>query len=154
MIYYFTDGSCRSNGNPNSEGGFGIVKVDEYNNILWEYSKRKSPTTNNEMELMAILTALKYIKKKEETDCIIYSDSAYCVNLINNWMYNWKDNGWKRPKNQEIKNLDIIKQIYDLAYLAKIEKVAGHSGILGNEIADKLATGERKSGFGDLIDDD
>ena len=69
-------------------------------------------------------------------------------------MYSWKDNGWKRPKNQEVKNLDIIKQIYDLAYLAKIEKVTGHSGILGNEIADKLATGERKSGFGDPIEDD
>lgn len=144
MFYYYTDGSCKSNGNPNSAGGWGIVKVDEFNNILWEQQGTKAPTTNNEMELIAILTALKYIKEKEEADCIIYSDSAYCVNLINYWMYNWKDNGWKRPKNQEVKNLEIIKEIYDLAHLAQIKKVHGHMGIIGNEMADKLATGERQ----------
>ena len=142
MFYYYTDGSCKSNGNPNSAGGWGIVKVDEFNNILWEQQGTKAPTTNNEMELIAILTTLKYIKEKEETDCIIYSDSAYCVNLINSWMYNWKDNGWKRPKNQEVKNLEIIKEIYDLAHLAEIKKTSGHSGIFGNEYADALATGK------------
>ena len=61
-------------------------------------------------------------------------------------MYSWERNGWMRPKNQEIKNLDIIKQIYELASFAQIEKVPGHAGILGNEIADKLATGEKKLG--------
>ena len=59
-------------------------------------------------------------------------------------MYSWERNGWVRPKNQEIKNLNIIKEIFELASLAQIKKVSGHSGIMGNELADKLATGERK----------
>ena len=97
------------------------------------------------MELMAILTALKYIEKQDYfVKPIVYTDSAYSFNIINNWMFTWARNGWKRPKNQEIKNLDIIKQIYELAYLAEIKKVPGHSGITGNEIADQLATGRRK----------
>jgi ribonuclease HI len=74
------------------------------------------------MELMAILKALQYIKQNHNNFIrpIIYSDSAYCVNLINNWMFSWERNGWKRPKNQEVKNLEIIKQIYELHLLADI----------------------------------
>ena len=99
------------------------------------------------MELMAILKALKHIKEKNQISFfrpIIYSDSAYCVNLINEWMYSWERNGWKRPKNQEVKNLDIIKQIFELKNLAEIKKVPGHSGIEWNEYCDKLATGKIK----------
>lgn len=146
-ITFYTDGSCKSNGNPDSKGGFGVVGINIENNIIYEYQEFKSPTTNNEMELMAILHVLKYIKDKELffPKPIIYTDSAYCCNLINNWMYSWEQNGWMRPKNQEVKNLNIIKQIYELASLAEIKKVSGHSGILGNELADKLATGERKA---------
>lgn len=143
---FYTDGSCKANGNPNSKGGFGVVGIWEENKEIWyEYQEFKSPTTNNEMELMAILHTLKYIKEKEIffPRPIIYTDSAYCYNIINNWMYSWERNGWVRPKNQEIKNLDIIKEIFELASLAQIKKVSGHSGIIGNELADKLATGER-----------
>ena len=98
------------------------------------------------MELMAILHTLKYIKDNELffPKSIIYTDSAYCHNIINSWMYSWERNGWTRPRNQPIKNLDIIKQIYELASFAQIEKVSGHSGVYGNELADKLATGEYK----------
>jgi len=96
------------------------------------------------MELMAILTALRRINEQEIIFLkpIIYSDSAYCVNLINDWMYKWQQNGWHRPKNQEVKNLEIIKEIYTLAHLAEIRKVPGHSGIKWNEYVDKLATGK------------
>ena len=144
---YYTDGACSGNGSSNSSGGFGIVEVDDNNNILWQYQNFKSPTTNNEMELMAILIALTHIDMDGEGTFlrpIIYSDSAYCVNLINDWMYNWERNGWKRPKNQEVKNLDIIKRIFELADLAEIRKVPGHSGIQWNEYVDKLATGKIK----------
>ncbi len=144
---YYTDGSAKGNGSSNSSGGFGIVEVDDNNNILWQYQNFKSPTTNNEMELMAILIALTHIDMNGESTFlrpVIYSDSAYCVNLINDWMYNWERNGWKRPKNQEVKNLDIIKRIFELADLAEIRKVQGHSGIQWNEYVDKLATGKIK----------
>lgn len=95
---------------------------------------------------MAILTALRRINQQEIIFLkpIIYSDSAYCVNLINDWMYKWQQNGWKRPKDQEVKNLDIIKEIYSLANLAEIRKIPGHSGIKWNEYVDKLATGKIK----------
>lgn len=144
---FYTDGSAKGNGTSHSSGGFGVVQVDENDNIIWEYQDIKSPTTNNEMELMAILTALQHINESKQinfTTPIIYSDSAYCVNLINDWMYSWERNGWRRPKNQEVKNLDIIKQIFELAKLAQIRKVPGHSGIKWNEYVDSLATGKIK----------
>ena len=147
MRYYYTDGSATGNGTENSIGGFGIVEVDENNNILWEYQENNLKyETNNSMELTAILHALNHIEIEEASFMkpIIYSDSAYCVNLINDWMYSWERNGWKRPKNQEVKNLNLIKQIFELADLAQIKKVKGHSDNKWNNYADKLATGEYK----------
>lgn len=147
MRIYYTDGSATGNGTENSVGGFGIVEVDENNNILWEYQENNLKyETNNSMELTAILYALNHIEVEEAsfTKPIIYSDSAYCVNLINDWMYSWERNGWKRPKNQEVKNLNLIKQIFELADLAEIRKVKGHSDNKWNEYADKLATGVHK----------
>ena len=147
MRYYYTDGSASGNGTENSVGGFGIVEVDENNNILWEYQENNLKyETNNSMELTAILYALNHIEIEEASFMkpIIYSDSAYCVNLINDWMYSWERNGWKRPKDQEVKNLEIIKQIFELAHLAEIRKVKGHSDNKWNNYADKLATGEYK----------
>ena len=147
MRIYYRDGSATGNGTENSIGGFGIVEVDENNNILWEYQENNLKyETNNSMELTAILYALNHIEIEEAsfTKPIIYSDSAYCVNLINDWMYSWERNGWKRPKNQEVKNLNLIKQIFELADLAEIRKVKGHSSNKWNEYADKLATGEYK----------
>ena len=147
MRIYYTDGSATGNGTENSIGGFGIVEVDENNNILWEYQENNLKyETNNSMELTAILYALNHIEVEEASFLkpIIYSDSAYCVNLINDWMYSWERNGWKRPKNQEVKNLNLIKQIFELADLAEIRKVKGHSDNKWNEYADKLATGVHK----------
>lgn len=147
MRIYYTDGSATGNGTENSIGGFGIVEVDENNNILWQYQENNLKyETNNSMELTAILYALNHIEVEEAsfTKPIIYSDSAYCVNLINDWMYSWERNGWKRPKNQEVKNLNLIKQIFELANLAEIRKVKGHSDNKWNEYADKLATGVYK----------
>jgi len=147
MRTYYTDGSATGNGTENSIGGFGIVEVDENDNILWEYQENGLKyETNNSMELTAILYALNHIEVEEASFMkpIIYSDSAYCVNLINDWMYSWERNGWKRPKNQEVKNLNLIKQIFELADLAEIRKVKGHSSNKWNEYADKLATGVYK----------
>ncbi len=142
---YYTDGACSGNGTSSSKGGYAVIEIDDNNNILWQYQNFKSPTTNNEMELMAILKALEHINDSGEISFIlpiIYSDSAYSVNLINEWMYNWERNGWKRPKNQEVKNLEIIKQIFELADIAEIRKVKGHSDNKWNNYVDKLATGE------------
>ncbi|MBR6253191.1 MAG: ribonuclease HI [Clostridia bacterium] len=140
---YYTDGACSGNGTFNSSGGWGVVEIDENNNIIWQSQGTKSPTTNNEMELTAILNALNHIKEENNfIQPILYTDSAYCCNLINTWMYSWERNGWMRPKNQEVKNLEIIKEIFQLAKLADIKKIPGHSGVEWNEYVDKLAKNE------------
>lgn len=97
------------------------------------------------MELTALLCALDLTQTKyKQEKCIIKSDSAYCVNMFNQWIYNWHQNDWVRPKNQSIENLDLVKQIWEYCKLEwpsfTVEKVPGHSGLLGNEIADALAT--------------
>ena len=97
------------------------------------------------MELTAILIALDLTQTKYKNEkCIIKSDSAYCVNMFNEWIYNWNKNNWTRPKNQPIENLDLVKQIWEYCKLEwpnfTIEKVPGHNGLLGNTLADALAT--------------
>ena len=146
---YYVDGSCKNNGSINSSGGFGVIEILD-NNIIYEYQEFKTPTTNNEMELSAILHVLKKLDK-EKNFCdnnftivpIIYSDSSYCCNIINDWMYKWEKNNWLRSRNEEIKNLDIIKEIYNLKDLARVAKVKGHADNKWNNYVDELATGKK-----------
>lgn len=101
--------------------------------------------TNNQGELKALLFALKMTQEYygDET-CIIYSDSAYCVNMCNSWIYNWATNGWMNSKKQQVENYELVKMIYK--YLEKpnknfdIQKIPGHRGDIGNELADALAS--------------
>lgn len=136
----YTDGAC--SGNPGA-GGYGVCMLE--NNIVKHYHSEKcDETTNNREEMKAMLYALKLADSDKENNYIIYSDSAYVVNMCNTWIKTWAANGWIRPKNQPIKNLDLVKELYN--YINKnflncqIKKVDGHSNILGNEIADALAT--------------
>lgn len=103
-------------------------------------------TTNNREELKALLHALKWTQSflfKDE-QCIIYTDSAYCANMFNDWIHTWARNGWKNSKKQTVENLDLVQQLYEFAKMEfpnfEIEKVRGHIGIAGNELADALAT--------------
>jgi ribonuclease HI len=111
MKYIYTDGACSGNPGP---GGWGYVVLDENDKIIHFFRGERVQTTNNEMELIAILAAYRYIQENPNESYIVYTDSAYCCNLINTWMHNWKNNGWMRPKNQPVKNLDIIKRIYKI----------------------------------------
>lgn len=153
ILTYYTDGACSGNPGP---GGFGIVRLGRcYRETYLEYIESLSleywyqeiyeNTTNNRMELSAILKVLS-IAETENYHYVIYSDSAYAVNLCNDWMYKWKANGWKRPKNKPVENLDLVQKIYDLLHSRRndieIKKCAGHAGILENELADALAKGD------------
>ena len=147
---YYTDGSCRGNPGP---GGWGVVSLDK--DVIKEfYSGTENYTTNNRMELTAILFVTRIAAENPHTNYIIYSDSAYCVNAINNWMRGWAANGWKNSKNRTIENEDLIKLLW--SYFSKpffnveVRKVVGHGNILGNELADRLAT-NNENGFKDLI---
>lgn len=145
MIKIYTDGSCIKN--PDGPGGFGVIAINN-NDIVYLYSTRTNNTTNNREELKAIINAFEYAQqdKNLEETFIIYSDSAYCVNMINDWIYKWQRNGWRRAKNQPIENLDLVQIIYK--YITKdwfnceVQKTSGHVGITENELADALATGD------------
>lgn len=143
MIFY-TDGSAHPNPGP---GGYGIVGVE--NDVVSFVRSRqyKGPVTNNEMELKAILyIMLNYGEKCDDwgQPPIVYSDSAYCVNTFNEWMFNWARNGWIKSNKKVPENLDLIQAYYDLykqGFRIDLRKIKGHAGHEWNELADQLATG-------------
>lgn len=135
----FTDGACSGNPGP---GGYGVVAIED-GQIIAVNSQSCENTTNNREELKAIIQAfeLASIFQKEVT---IYSDSAYAVNMINDWIWNWAKNDWKNSKKKEVENIDLVKIIYNYItkenYNCQVIKVKGHAGEVGNELADALAT--------------
>ena len=149
MIIY-TDGSAHPNPGP---GGFGVIVLDNDEKIQYIYNKQfeKEKVTNNQMELKAILYAfLNYgvnINTNEFTNNIpiVYSDSNYCVQTFNSWMFSWANNGWIKSDNKTPENLDLIKAYYNWyqkGYRIDLKKVKGHNGVKWNELADLLATGK------------
>lgn len=140
----FTDGSCLANGQTNNSGGFGVVILDNDLNVIDAVSHTELNTTNNRMELKAI--AYAFIKYGSKTNPpLVYSDSAYCVNTFNDWMFRWANNNWIKSDKKVPENLDIIQcyyEWYQKGYRINLQKVKGHSGVLWNELADLLATGK------------
>lgn len=142
---FYTDGSAHPNPGP---GGYGVVGVKDDNILIARSRQYTEKVTNNEMELKAILyVMLMYGNPKDEwhQPYIVYSDSAYCVNTFNTWMFSWAKNGWIKSNKQTPENLDIIKAYYDLyqrGYRIDLRKIKGHAGHKYNELADKLATGQ------------
>lgn len=137
MIEIYTDGSAAKLGS----GYAAVIMLDEPY-IISEYYDEG---TNNQMELKAIIAALRYTKEHKEDKFIIYSDSAYCVNMCNDWIYSWEQKNWTRGKNKPILNLDLVQEIWSLLDNSfesnyTIAKVDGHCGNIGNEIADAAAT--------------
>lgn len=141
MINIYCDGSSR--GNPGL-GGFGIAVI-ENNTYIDLYSKQYENITNNQAELKALLFALGLATTKYNLDRVtIYSDSAYTVNLFNNWIFMWAQNGWLTANKEPIKNKELVLQLYNFAKKDfpnfYVTKVSGHNGIIGNELADAAAT--------------
>ena len=134
-INLYTDGA--SSGNP-GPGGYGVIL--KYNDQVKELIGGFRRTTNNRMELMAVVEGLKSLKEK----CIvnIYSDSKYIVDAIEQeWIYKWKNLGWKRNKKQKLLNPDLWKEVYDLLQKHEVNLfwVRGHNGHPENERCDFLA---------------
>lgn len=143
MIVY-VDGSCTGNGKAVNSGGFGVVVLDNNENLVYTYAKRSANTTNNREELKAILFALITYGRNKPTP-IVYSDSAYCVNTFNDWMFRWASNNWIKSNGNSPENLDLIQAYYDFynkGYRIDLRKIKGHVGHKYNELADKLATGK------------
>lgn len=90
MLYIYIDGSCRGNGKKNSQGGFGIVIFDESYNLIDAYQEQFDNVTNNQMELKAFLKTFELLNTKyKNQQATIYSDSAYCINILTSWIYSW-----------------------------------------------------------------
>lgn len=150
IIKGYTDGAAtmrQINGEYlRSNGGAAMAIVDDNNEIIYSDSKGFRNTTNNHCELYAIFMVLDYFSTNYSNENIleIYSDSAYCVNMLkeNGWIYSWVKNGWTRGKKHEpIENLELIKNIWNLMQGIKVKfiKVKGHSEDKFNEYVDRLA---------------
>ena len=146
-LTFYTDGSCVNNGKAGASGGYGVVGVDDEGRVQFVRARSETGTTNNRQELKAILyVMLNYGVKCDDwgQPPVVYSDSAYCVNTFNEWMFNWARNGWIKSDKKVPENLDIIKEYYELiqqGYSINLNHIRGHKGIFCNVIADKLATG-------------
>lgn len=147
MVIY-TDGSCNGNGKAVNSGGFGVVVLDNNENIIYTYSERCENTTNNREELKAIIYAMEHYGKQSLLDwneiIVVYSDSNYCVQTLNEWMFNWERNGWIKSDKKIPENLDLIKKYFNLyqkGYRIDLRKIKGHADNKWNNLADLLATG-------------
>ena len=134
-ITVYTDGAC--SGNP-GKGGWGAVIVYPNKKII-HLNGGANLTTNNKMELIAAIKVLEYFDKACEVK--IFTDSKYLMNGIENWIINWKKNGWKTASKKPVKNREIWEKLDALIqkHQIKWEWVKGHAGNKFNEMADQLA---------------
>ena len=152
-VKIYTDGAAR--GNPNGPGGYGtILEYTDSKGELHtkELSQRYRQTTNNRMELMAVIAGLEALNRSCEVE--LYSDSQYVVNAFNqHWVDGWIKKGWKRGRNEPVKNIDLWKRLLEAKKPHKVTFiwVKGHDGHPQNERCDTLAT--TAADGEDLIDD-
>lgn len=137
-IEIFTDGACSGNPGP---GGYGAIL--RYKEFEKELSGGEPETTNNRMELTAVIKGLEALK--ESCEVTLYSDSKYFVDAVEKgWVYKWQANGWMRNKKDKALNIDLWERILELFKIHKVKLiwVKGHSGHPENERCDRLAVKE------------
>ena len=133
-VTIYTDGACK--GNP-GRGGWGAwLSAGGLDKELWG---GEALTTNNRMELTAVIEALAVLN--QPSDVVVYTDSQYVRQGITAWIHNWKKRGWKTADNKPVKNVDLWQRLDGLAAGHRVEWrwVRGHTGDPGNERADALA---------------
>lgn len=130
----YTDGACRGNPGP---GGWAVLMHYQGNNKTLHGFEAE--TTNNRMELTAVINGLAALKRQCHVD--LYTDSKYVLQGINDWIGNWKKNGWKTANKKAVKNADLWKRLDSETSKHQIDWhwIRGHSGNPGNESADQLA---------------
>ena len=133
-VYLFTDGACK--GNPGA-GGWGVLL--RYGTHEKELFGGEAQTTNNRMELTAVLSGLKTLNRP--CDVVICTDSQYVKNGMESWIHNWKKNGWKTAGRQPVKNADLWQQLDEQVARHRVrwQWVKGHASHPENERADQLA---------------
>jgi len=133
-VEIYSDGACKGNPGP---GGWGVLL--RYGKHEKQLYGGESLTTNNRMELTAVLQGLLALKR--ESKVRVVTDSQYVKNGITQWIHNWKRNGWKTAGKQAVKNADLWRQLDEAVARHQVEWrwVKGHSGHPENELADQLA---------------
>lgn len=130
----YTDGACRGNPGP---GGWGVVLRFQGNRkTLQGYA---AETTNNRMELTAVIEGLKALKRSCKVE--LFTDSKYVMQGLTEWLARWKSNGWKTAAKKPVKNVDLWQQLEAEVAQHEIDWnwVKGHAGVADNELADQLA---------------
>jgi ribonuclease HI len=134
VVEIFSDGACRGNPGP---GGWGVLlRLNKKEKELWG---GEADTTNNRMELTAVIRALEALKRPSRAR--VYTDSQYVQKGISEWVHDWKRRDWRTVDKKPVKNIDLWKRLDELAALHEVEWhwVKGHAGHPENERADKLA---------------
>lgn len=133
-VFIFTDGACRGNPGP---GGWGVLL--RYGSHEKTFFGGESDTTNNRMELMAAIQALKQLRESCKIE--LHTDSQYLQKGITEWLTGWKKRHWKKPDNKPVKNADLWKELDELAegHVITWHWVKAHNGHRENEMADELA---------------
>ncbi len=136
VVKIFTDGAAKGNPGP---GGYGAVLL--LGDVVLELGDRKGLTTNNEMELRAVVEALKQVPE-EVSEVEIFTDSKYVVEGATGWTFGWMKNGWKTKTGSDVLHKALWEELVVLLKRVKVEwhKVPGHVGIIGNERADIIAS--------------
>ena len=139
-VVLYTDGACSGNPGP---GGYGAVLI--YGGVEKEIFGGEKSTTNNKMEMMAVIKGLEALKEPCEVE--VYSDSAYIVNAIEQgWIESWKKNGWRKADKKPVKNVDLWEKLLELMDKHKVifNKVKGHANDEYNNRCDRIAVRERE----------
>ena len=139
-VLIYTDGACEDN--PGGAGGWAFLIVGSEFDQEFQHSGGEESTTNNRMELQAILEALNYFNSPRSIK--IVSDSKYSINCCTEWIKVWKSKNWIKSDGSEVKNIDLLQSIDELINFHQVsfQWVKGHSGDKYNEIVDSLATNE------------
>ncbi len=134
VVDIYTDGAC--SGNPGPGGWGAVLRYGKYEKEIWGEERL---TTNNRMELMAVIRALDHLKRPVSVR--VHTDSQYVQKGITEWIHNWKARGWKTASKAPVKNADLWQRLDEAAHPHRIEWlwVKGHAGHPENERADALA---------------
>lgn len=153
-FHLFTDGACQPNP---GKGGWAFISVvthpEKHSNKRVSRSGYEETSTNNRMEITAVLKGLKYIVHISNNsgvcpEVVLYADSKYILQSIETWIIGWSKNGWKRKDGKPVLNSDLWKKIHKLLYdekrvsIASCVHIKGHSGHPENEMCDQLAVAE------------
>jgi len=141
-VELFTDGACSGNPGP---GGWGLILRHPATGKEAERSGAEKTTTNNRMEMKAVIEGLKMLSRPSVVE--LYSDSQYVLKGLKEWIHSWKRRGWKTADKKPVKNVELWKQLDELAQQHELRThwVRGHDGHPENERADQLAVKARES---------